>query len=790
MVYGQAGRRATVYQLKDERGDLHALKVFMLAFRKPEIEEQALRIARFASLPGLAACQREVVTEDANSTLISKYSDLRYAVLMPWVLGKTWQEIVISRTPASRAQARRMADSLVRLLLTMEQNGMAHCDLSGPNVIISQNETAPAGNNGISLIDLEDLYAPGLQQPAKLPGGSLGYAHPTVRKGVWSPYADRFSGGLLMAEMLGWCDERVRQGAFGEQYFSGNDDEMQKPGDRFTKLASVLQETWGAEVKALFEQTWFSQSLESCPRFADWARVLNVSAPQARVQTASQPAASDQRTPPLGESPVKGWRTFTGEQKPVTTPPRVLGVEAEAPQKRSPAHAEPHSSTSPKEKPTLIYKEEKRVVPTKDSSFQPFERSFSLNLFMVLLVLSLLVGAVFAAGSLTASKEKSPASSDNPVTQVARDPTVVETAAPVQPVAARADVTQTLTPQPGATPDFQATNQGRFISQTVVASTDRNKACWIGIPVASDFKKSYCFPFDQETSLWPWLVDTSDDEWGYQVSSLSQGSLIWEWQTLKSVISRITKTGTYKDFEVITNAGVNRSNFNTAAPGIIFREAGADFYYFQLNGEYYSAYLIQSGEWTNLIVPTYTPYAKPGSNWLGVKAEGSHFWFYINGELVNEIEDSSISEGAVGIAVQMDAGEDAVLHFDDFAILTNDQSAACNPIKASLYSINASNYQATFDNERLYGSIFVFNGPFDSSGDWEMTYHGNILNKGYSTADLPCEVRAGRLYCGPLSIYTGGVPYLTIQPVGDSCEVYRTNVEESFMKMILDQWRK
>lgn len=283
MPYGQTGRRATVYQLQDDHGDFHALKVFTQAFRSPQVELQATQIGCYADLPGLAACQRSVLTPGANPEQITANPDLSYAVLMPWMQGITWQEIVMHRQPISRGQSLLVAENLVSLLAVMEQNNLAHCDLSGSNVIVNLDAQHVTGNgdSSLALIDLEDLYAPGLTLPEKLPAGSIGYAHRSSGDGVWSPEADRFAGAVLLAEILGWCDELVRAAACGEQYY--DPDELQENSDRYQLLCSVLTTRWGDQIVAAFKRIWFCSNLSDCLPMAEWAQLLQVDVPEIKI---------------------------------------------------------------------------------------------------------------------------------------------------------------------------------------------------------------------------------------------------------------------------------------------------------------------------------------------------------------------------------------------------------------------------------------------------------------------------------------------------------------------------
>jgi hypothetical protein len=146
----------------------------------------------------------------------------------------------------------------------MEEQGIAHCDLSAPNVMLP----LLAGGTGVELVDLEGLYAPGMTRPQELSSGSAGYAHRQARGGLWGPEADRFAGAVLLAEMLGWCDPQVVQAAWGESYFAPQ--EMQQDTPRYRTLVAALERGWGSNVARLFERAWRSDSLLDCPTFGEW----------------------------------------------------------------------------------------------------------------------------------------------------------------------------------------------------------------------------------------------------------------------------------------------------------------------------------------------------------------------------------------------------------------------------------------------------------------------------------------------------------------------------------------
>jgi hypothetical protein len=296
MPYGQEGRAATVYLVTSD-GEKRALKVFKARFRVPGMVSLARRLAPYADLLGLRVCSRNVLTPQRDAALLRPHPDLTYAVLMPWIEGPTWMEVLLSDQPLTPEQSLRIARSFAGVLAGMEQEGLAHCDLSGPNLLVPMLSQAPgaARQNAVELVDVEQLYGRSMEKPQALPGGSPGYAHKTAPASMWEPDSDRFAGAVLVAEMLGWCDERVTKAAWGESYFDPN--EIQTDCERYRVMSQALGEQWGAEVAELFTQAWRSDTQADCPTFGEWLVALPervpVAAPQPTTQSPQSVAQAD-----------------------------------------------------------------------------------------------------------------------------------------------------------------------------------------------------------------------------------------------------------------------------------------------------------------------------------------------------------------------------------------------------------------------------------------------------------------------------------------------------------------
>lgn len=274
LAYAQAGRQGIVYQLLPRSGSIHgakALKVFFPKFRIPAMVYQSEHMESYSELPGLQVCKRDVLTPERNGALIGKHPDLLYAVLMPWVQGQTWFDVISDQRQLTAEESLKLARALAGTGSAMEQRGLAHCDMSAPNVMIPFfSEVENLGKtSAVELVDVEQMYGSKMDRPDALLAGSPGYAaHRTVHSGLWSSYADRFAGAVIIAEMLSWSDPVIVEKAWGESYFDQH--EMQTVSERYYAMRESLEKRWGSKLSELFIRAWESHDLSSCPTFGEW----------------------------------------------------------------------------------------------------------------------------------------------------------------------------------------------------------------------------------------------------------------------------------------------------------------------------------------------------------------------------------------------------------------------------------------------------------------------------------------------------------------------------------------
>ena len=92
MAYAAAGKRGTVYRLRNARGAYWALKVFKPQYRQPRMTtiNGALKES-YENIRGVTIWKRQTIKRPKYNTLLEQYPDLEYAVLMPWIEGDNWE---------------------------------------------------------------------------------------------------------------------------------------------------------------------------------------------------------------------------------------------------------------------------------------------------------------------------------------------------------------------------------------------------------------------------------------------------------------------------------------------------------------------------------------------------------------------------------------------------------------------------------------------------------------------------------------------------------------------------
>ncbi|MBX3065687.1 MAG: hypothetical protein KF726_22105 [Anaerolineae bacterium] len=302
--YIQRGARGFVIQLASTDGERMALKYFKLKYRVPELVRVAASLHKYADLSGMKAARRTVFTQQTHAGLLNQYPALEYGMLMPWLPGTTWYDLITGKVPLTTADSLRLAKSTADVLAGLEAQGVAHTDIAGANVMVDRR----AGS--VELVDIEEIYGPDQPPPVELPAGQDGYQHKEGRaEGQWSAEGDRFAAAVLICEMLGWADPRLRQNSADEHFFSSL--EMQDATSaRYRMLLESLRANYTDQLAELLESAWTSNVLSTCPPLAAWKEALSALQPDP-AQIVQSPAAL---------SPVVSGRRSIGSDPAAAVP--------------------------------------------------------------------------------------------------------------------------------------------------------------------------------------------------------------------------------------------------------------------------------------------------------------------------------------------------------------------------------------------------------------------------------------------------------------------------------------
>ncbi len=266
--------------------------------------------------------------------------------------------------------------------------------------------------------------------------------------------------------------------------------------------------------------------------------------------------------------------------------------------------------------------------------------------------------------------------------------------------------------------------------------------------------------FDNNIHGWNPFADFSD-EFGTRTFAFSTGSYRWSVQPDRDVNLHDTPelnalTDFYAAVTVRQTEGPESADYGLAFR-VVSSEGTDSFYTFSLSDtQQYSWQLLQAGEWTTLIPWTTSEAIMAGGvNRVAVLAEGEHFMFFVNDQLVDQGEDSSLIQGRAGLQVDLfDAGVAAEFAFDDFEIRQPWTAAVVEPfeVRTGLFDTGSSSTRDLSESLTISGGKYrwTINCEDEQFGCISSTYLKTLDN----TTDFQLSVEARRTE-GPLDSQYG-----------------------------------
>jgi len=176
-------------------------------------------------------------------------------------------------------------------------------------------------------------------------------------------------------------------------------------------------------------------------------------------------------------------------------------------------------------------------------------------------------------------------------------------------------------------------------------------------------------PFDTNTNRW--IQGSYDDEFAKATYSFDEGKYRLEVKAYQGVLLRSTPTAKRPTADFYVAVEAHRLSGDTDEPyGLVFRDDGENYYLFNVSDTgQFAVFMWRNKAWTTLIDwADSTAIVPEAVNRLAVIGKGSHFDFFINSRHVAKFDNDQLSDGLVGVAVNLTSQGEAVFEFDNFEV--------------------------------------------------------------------------------------------------------------------------
>ena len=703
-VYAEAGKEGIVYKVLKNKKQ-YALKVFYPEYQDKRLIKNTEKLSQFKTLKGLLVTDRTVINKKYFPELINISPELNYSVLMPWIQGTVWGNLMTSKHPLQREQYFQIARVLMGIISNLEAQGLAHCDLSNNNFIIDPTMTS------IELIDIEDMFAPEMPRPIPdISYGTIGYRTKWISEsGLWGPNSDRFASAILCSEMITWHNKEVRDGKAGASSFF-DEEEIGEISERYLLMMSCLS-SLSSDLPPLFKKAWFSKNGDQCPPVADWAMAVNNLVTE-KIKPKESLFSSDEKkykdpevkrgdvahgVPPKMEisHSVLDFGTLQQSKNELQicisnaggselTGNFILAPWLETSQGRFTIQPGDErkivvsiKNGFPKPQTGLEYRAPNALVIESNSGVEVISARYKLvkppfyKTWLGLMIISFLGIIFFGIVSAQMTYQNN---INVTATQIMQNiyATSTKEAQYFQATAEKQAQNERATATKQAQNERAIATKQAYANQ--LTSTAVSAISMAPPGISAQFTKVLFFEtFSVITGNWYLGVENDDFYSGNR--EITNNSFVWTIDTVKNTfVARETIPNiSLQDFYIQVDIKRVNGSLSDTCYGLAFRDYGKGYYHFEVCDDgYYGIYYINNTSWVEIGGWQESSYIQPGDvNRLGIAAKGSQFDVYINGQKVYSFSDDALPyKGALDLTLSQYAYDATIVEYDNVLLLT------------------------------------------------------------------------------------------------------------------------
>lgn len=188
-----SGNYGSIYRVTDQEGRCFALKCFTR--KSSQINERYQVIHNYLDTlkgKGLPLLDFSYFPDGIRTRKDPKY--YFPMVRMPWIEGLTLNKYISQNLSHPKA-IESTAASFLQGMVSLQDSGIAHGDLSGDNIIVD-----PKGK--VILVDYDGMFVPPLKGYSATENGHADFQHPMRTKTTFSRYMDNFSIAVVYLSLM------------------------------------------------------------------------------------------------------------------------------------------------------------------------------------------------------------------------------------------------------------------------------------------------------------------------------------------------------------------------------------------------------------------------------------------------------------------------------------------------------------------------------------------------------------------------------------------------------------